>query len=133
MARTVEVKQPAVHFVPSGVRATVSDGGAGKLTAVVGTRSGAADGGGQVVFFFHGNKFVGWDGDTETTGVQRLAGSGAGAFTIRYTHYAAGDPACCPSLAPVTIHWNWQDGDGFAPSGGPRPHLGTPVAIRLNS
>ncbi|WP_427885328.1 LppP/LprE family lipoprotein [Kribbella sp. GL6] len=133
MAQTVEVKQPSVHFVPSTVKATVPDGTGGKLTAVVGTRSNAADSGGQVVFFFHGTKFSGWDGDTETTGVTSLAGAGQGVFTIKYTHFAKDDPACCPSLKPVTIHWAWQDNDGFAPSGGPRPYVGTPVAIRLRS
>ncbi|HZX05750.1 LppP/LprE family lipoprotein [Kribbella sp.] len=133
MAQTVEVKQPSVHFLPSSVKATVPDGNGGKLTAVVGTRSNAADGGGQVVFFFHGTKFVGWDGDTETSGVTSLAGAGQGVFTIKYTHFAKDDPACCPSLSPVTIHWSWQDNDGFAPSGGTRPYVGTPVAIRLKS
>lgn len=122
-----------MHFVPSTVKATVPDGDGGKLTAVVGTRSNAADGGGQVVFFFHGTKFVGWDGDTETSGVQHLAGAGARTFTIQYRHFATGDPACCPSLKPVTIHWIWQDQDGFAPSGGTRPTVGTPVSIRLKS
>ncbi|MGZ0148600.1 LppP/LprE family lipoprotein [Kribbella sp. WER1] len=133
MAQTVEVKQPSVHFVPSTVKATVPDGDGGKLTAVVGTRSNAADSGGQVVFFFHGTKFVGWDGDTETSGVTSLAGAGTGAFAIKYTHFAKDDPACCPSLKPVTIHWSWQDNDGFAPSGGSRPYAGTPVAIRLKA
>jgi hypothetical protein len=115
------------------VKATVPDGAGGKLTAVVGTRSNAADGGGQVLFFFHGTKFVGWDGDTETTGVQHLSGAGAKAFTVQYTHFAAADPACCPSLKPVTIHWIWQDADGFVPSGGTRPHLGNAVPIRLKA
>ncbi|GAA1610357.1 MULTISPECIES: LppP/LprE family lipoprotein [Kribbella] len=133
MAQTVETKQPSVHFVPSTVKATVPDGEGGKLTAVVGTRSNAADSGGQVVFFFHGTKFVGWDGDTETSGVTSLAGAGQGVFTIKYTHFAKDDPACCPSLKPVTIHWSWQDNDGFAPSGGTRPYVGTPVAIRLKA
>jgi hypothetical protein len=132
MARTVEKKNPRTHFVRSGVVATVSDGHGGKLSAVVGRRSGAADSGGEVVFFFHGTKFLGWDGDTETGGVKSLSGAGTGAFKVRYVHYAAADPACCASLKPVTVHWVWQDEDGFVPSGGTRPHgLGDPVRVRL--
>lgn len=131
MTRTVEVKNPSVHFVPGSAVVSVPDGDGGRLSAVVGRRSGAADNGGEIVFFFHGTKFVGWDGDTETSGIDSLSGAGY-QFKVRYAHYGPNDPACCPSLKPVTLRWGFQDNEGFVPSRGTRPRQqGTPVRVKL--
>lgn len=50
-------------FGPSSQPVTVPDGKGGFLTAVVGTWKGSADGGGQLVFFWHNDRFLGIDSD----------------------------------------------------------------------
>jgi hypothetical protein len=131
MTRTVEAASPAEHFTPTGTPLSVPDGYGGTLTAVIGQRTPAADGHGQLVFFWQGNRFIGWDADTEAMSITKVTGK-AGYFQVAYAHYAAKDPACCASLRPVTVSYVWQDNDGFVPSGN-RPTYGNPVRVKLNS
>ncbi|MGI5223928.1 LppP/LprE family lipoprotein [Actinoallomurus iriomotensis] len=130
MTRTVEVAAPTVHFAPVASPVTASDRTGGALTAVVGRRTPTADGHGQLVFFWQGNRFIGWDAETEAMSITKVTG-GNGYFTVTYPHYAADDPACCASLPPVNVTYVWQD-DGFVPSGGTRPTYGAPVRVKLN-
>lgn len=109
---------------------TVPGRNGGTLTAVIGQRTPTADGHGQLVFFWQGGRFAGWDAETEAMSITKVTG-GAGYFRVTCAHYAANDPACCASRSPVTVTSAWQDGDGFVPSGGPRPAYGSPVRVKL--
>jgi hypothetical protein len=130
MTRTVEAAAPTTHFAPVGSPVTASDRNGGTLTAVIGQRTPSADGHGQLVFFWQGNRFIGWDAEIEAMSITKVAG-GNGYFTVTYEHYAPKDPACCASLPPVNVTYVWQD-DGFVPSGGTRPTYGSPVRVKLN-
>ncbi|WP_329248468.1 LppP/LprE family lipoprotein [Actinoallomurus sp. NBC_01490] len=130
MTRTVEVADPTTHFAPVGSPVTASDRNGGTLTAVIGQRTPTADGHGQLVFFWQGSRFIGWDAETESMSIRKVTGAN-GYFTVTYVHYAANDPACCPSLAPVNVTYVWQD-DGFVPSG-TRPTYGSAVRVKLNA
>lgn len=130
MTRTVEAEDPTTHFAPVGSPVTASDRNGGTLTAVIGQRTPTADGKGQLVFFWQGNRFIGWDAETEAMSITKVAG-GNGYFTVTYVHYAAKDPFCCASLPPVNVTYVWQD-DGFVPSGGTRPTYGSQVRVKLN-
>ena len=109
MARTVEVGDAGEHFVPLGK--PVSTGSGSKaLTAEIGQRSPTADGYGQLVFFWAGTTFLGWDSLYESVSILRLSGNGDHAVKVTYAHYAANDPAYDPSLPPVAISYRWRDG-----------------------
>jgi hypothetical protein len=110
VARTYEVTDPNEVFTSdnsSGSAAvTVGDGDGGYLTAVTARRNPSADGHGWLVFFWHNQRFVGWDTNMETWNVQVHAG-GPDSIEAEYPVYAKGDAACCPSLPPVTITYRW--------------------------
>jgi hypothetical protein len=129
MTTTVETGDPSEHFAPSSAPVTVADGSGGYLTAVIGTRSPSADGRGQLVFFWHGTTFVGWDSSSESLAIQAIAPGKPGTFRVTYDHYGPDDALCCPSLAAVTIEYRWN-GRGFTPSGMP-PKRGAEAAVRL--
>jgi hypothetical protein len=86
---------------------TVSDGHGGNLTAVPAGRTPSADGHGWLVFFWDDQTFLRWDTDQETWNVSVTAG-GPNAIEASYPDYAPTDPACCPSLPPVTITYSWS-------------------------
>lgn len=131
MNRTVEVANPSEHFTPVGTPVSVSGRNGGTLTALIGQRTPNADAHGQLVFFWQGNRFLGWDAETEAMSITKITG-GTGYFQVTYAHYAANDPACCPSLPPVSLAYVSQDEDGLVPSGGTRPTYGDPVRVKLN-
>jgi hypothetical protein len=112
MWRTVLVREPMEHFYPSSEPATISDGSGGNLTAEVGTNLPSTDGDGQLVFFWHNNRFVGWDSSVESMTVLQLQSVGPGHFRVTYSNYAPNDPACCPSLIPMSVAYRWS-GDRF--------------------
>jgi LppP/LprE lipoprotein len=58
------------------------------------------------VFFWHNQKFLGWDTDKESWNVT-VSDGGTNAIRASYADYAPGDPACCPSLPRVTITYSW--------------------------
>ncbi|MBV9280528.1 MAG: LppP/LprE family lipoprotein, partial [Chloroflexi bacterium] len=88
---------------------TIRDGrGTGTLTAVVGTRYPTADGLGQVVFFWHNTIFISQSADYETPAVRSLRSPAPGTFVIRYVRYRPSDPACCPTLKPLTVTYGWS-------------------------
>ena len=105
VGRTRDVADPAARFA-AGPPVTVGDGSGGFLTAVSAGRTPSADGHGGLVFFWHDQTFLGWDTDRESWNVS-LAASGPDAIEARYPDYARGDPACCPSLPPVTVTYRW--------------------------
>jgi hypothetical protein len=108
---THEAVDPNEGFV-GGSPVTVSDGSNGYLTAVPAQRSPSADGHGALVFFWHDQTFLGWDTNKETWNVT-LRAAGTNAIEATYPDYAPGEPACCPSLPPVTISYRWS-GTGLA-------------------
>jgi hypothetical protein len=129
MAQTVELANATEHFVNDGGPKTVPDGHGGTLTAAIGQRYPTADGHGQLIFFWHGTHFLGWDAPQESTSITHLAPAGAGAFRVSYLRYAPNDAECCPSLPPVTLDYHWT-GQAFTASGTPPQH-GQPVRVRL--
>ncbi|MGO8871746.1 MAG: LppP/LprE family lipoprotein [Acidimicrobiales bacterium] len=108
---------------------TVSDGAGGYLTAVSALRNPSADGHGALVFFWHNQTFLGWDTNKETWNVTVRRG-GTNAIEATYADYAPGDPACCPSLPPVTITYSWN-GAGLAQNRA--PPAGAIVGIDVTS
>ncbi|MFE7214331.1 LppP/LprE family lipoprotein [Streptomyces sp. NPDC001698] len=129
MATTVETGDPSEHFAPSSAPVTVADGSGGYLTAVIGTRSPSVDGYGQLVFFWHGTTFAGWDSSSESLAIQAITPGKPGTIRVTYAHYGPDDGLCCPSLPAVTIEHRWN-GHGFTPSGMP-PKRGEEAAVRL--
>lgn len=107
IASTHEVSDPNEDFSEGSSPVTVSDGHGGYLTAVAAGRTPSADGHGWLVFFWHDQTFLGWDTDQETWNVSVEAG-GPRAIVATYPDYAPTDPACCPSLAPVSISYSWS-------------------------
>lgn len=105
IAATHQVSDPNEKFA-GGHLVTVSDGHGGYLTAVSAARF-PGDGHGMLVFFWHNQTFLGWDTDEETWTVS-LSAKGANVIDATYADYAPKDPACCPSLAPVTITYRWD-------------------------
>jgi hypothetical protein len=109
MTRTIEVgSHPEVHFKQLGHRASAPDGSGGTLTAVIGVRHITADGKGQLVFFFHDNRFLGWDANVEISAIRGVKAAGTGRFDVTYVRYASSDPLCCPSLSPRTVGYRWN-------------------------
>lgn len=129
MARTVEVADPSAHFAPVGVQATARDSSGGTFTAILGERANSGDSGGKIVFFFHGKRYVGTNSDTETESVKITGGTDS--FKLTYSHFAANDPACCASLPPVTMEYDWTDNESFVGSSYSVPHQGNPVKVRV--
>ncbi|MGA3146792.1 MAG: LppP/LprE family lipoprotein [Acidimicrobiales bacterium] len=111
LAITHETADPGEGFIGSPP-VTVSDGAGGYLTAVPALRNPSTDGHGALVFFWHNQTFLGWDTNKETWNVS-VRGGGANAIEATYADYAPGEPACCPSLPPVTITYRWN-GVGLA-------------------
>ena len=131
MSRTVEVGQRSEHFTALGRPLTVSDGHGGWLTAVVGGRYPSADGYGQLVFFWHNTRFIGWDARYESMSVLLLLRSPQpGAIRVKFPRYAVDDAACCPSLKPIWIKFTWTGqsliSNARAPGG-----LGAPSLVTL--
>lgn len=129
---TVEVTSPNEGFTVTTPPVVISDGKAGTITAVVGTRTPSADGLGQVVFFFHNNDFIGVDSNIESFQVENLLGSGTGEFTITYANYQASDPTGAPSLPPITFTYSWN-GTCMVPSGQRPSGVGNSTSVRLPS
>jgi LppP/LprE lipoprotein len=126
MRRTVEVGPgPTVDFRLFGRRVSVPDGHGGTLTAIVGVRNPTADAFGQLIFFFHGRRFLGWDSSRETTAVRVRARGGA--FAASYAHYRRADPLCCPSLPDVHVRYRWNGRRIVASRRAPRQN----VKVRL--
>jgi LppP/LprE lipoprotein len=117
------------RFQPVGPRHTIGDGVGGVVTAQVGMPDPTADGYGDLVFFFHGRRFLGWDSDRTALSIGRLAVEGD-AFRVPYANYRAGDPLCCPSQRPVEVSYRW-DGKRIRARGTPPRPRGN--AVRLIS
>lgn len=116
------------RFGSVGRRTVASDGRGGSLTAIVGLRRPSADGKGELVFFFHNRRFLGWDARRTSISIYPPRAAGSRRFSIRYVHYARTDALCCPSLRPVTIHYRWT-GSRMLGSRRP-PNLGSRVRLR---
>jgi len=127
LSLVVEPIAPTMHFAP-GRPLTISDGHGGNLTAVIGSRFHAADGYGQLVFFWHGTRFIGRDRSRESMLIRRITSPRAGVFRITYDPYTPTDAACCPSRSPVTVTYSWA-GSKFVILG--RPPGGASVAGRV--
>lgn len=128
MQDTTLIGEPLEHFLPAGQLTTIGDGSGGHLTAAVGTIVPTTDGYGQLVFFWHNSRFIGWDAPAESMAIVRLRPVGTGRFRVTYSHYARADPACCPSLAPISVVYQWR-GSHFAAAG--RPPAVRPIPSRV--
>jgi LppP/LprE lipoprotein len=65
----------------------------------------SADGTGQIVLLFRGNRFLGWASayDTVHLGVGRSGSS----IAVRYGVFSGNDPFCCPhAIKTVRYRWN---------------------------
>jgi hypothetical protein len=125
MQNTSLATEPLEHFVPSGPLKTTADGSGGRLSAAVGTVVPTTDGMGELVFFWHDTRFIGWDARDASMAIVALKPAGAGGFRVTYSNYTPNDPACCPSLVPVSVLYRWRGGhlavDGAPPSVRPIP------------
>lgn len=118
MRRTVEINLPDEYFTPVAEPATIADGRGGLFTAVIGLRTPHADGYGQLVFFWHDDRFLGWDSVNESSQINAIRPAGSGRVRVEYAHYSTTDALCCPSLTPVRIGYRW-DGDRLVAEGTP--------------
>lgn len=124
MRRTVLIDDAREYFTPTSEPVTIAGGGGGFLTAVVGVHASNADGHGQLVFFWHGAQFLGWDTVSMRTQVNQVRPGGDGVFRVAYADYAPADGLCCPSLPPLTVSYRFDGRRLVAsdlPPGGERP------------
>jgi LppP/LprE lipoprotein len=131
MQNTSLAAEPLERFVPSGPSKTTPDGSGGMLTAAVGTVVPTTDGMGQLVFFWHNTRFVGWDAPDASMAIQALSPVGTGGFRVTYANYTSNDPACCPSLGPVSVLYRWRGGH-FAINGSPPSVRPIPARVRFS-
>lgn len=115
MGHVHEIQNPSEHFVPTG-NLVLSSGPEGAMySAIVGTRFPTADGYGQLVFFFAGNRYVGVNSTAEATAITQVYAYSDGRFAVTYANYTPKDPTDDPTLKPVTIVYTWT-GTGFRAS-----------------
>lgn len=125
LAHTHEIGSRGTTFRIIGRPLTIFDGrGTGTLTAVIGGRFPAADGKGQLVFFWHNNRFNSLSADYETAAVNSLRSPAAGTYTITYARYRASDPLCCPTVRPLKVTYGWSG--RLLISNGVPPQFGSP-------
>jgi LppP/LprE lipoprotein len=105
--RTIEVGGTGEGFRVISRRATTRDGAGGSITAVVGLRQPSADGKGQLLFFFRGRRFLGWDRIYESIAIDRISAPRRNRIRVHYANYKPTDPLCCPTLRPVTVDYRW--------------------------
>jgi hypothetical protein len=130
LRHTIEIGTRGEYFRDLGKPLTIRDGrGTGTLTAVVGTRYPTADGLGQVVVFWHNRTFIGQSASYESPAVRKLASPAPGTFVISYARYKASDPACCPTIKPLSITYGWS-GKLLISNGAP-PKVGKPVRVKF--
>ena len=131
MQNTTLAQERLEHFLPAGQLKTISDGSGGHLTAAVGTIVPTTDGDGQLVFFWHNSRFIGWDAPADSMAILGVQAVGVGSFRVTYSDYARGDPACCPSLVPVSVVYRWR-GRHFSADGKPPSVRPIPARVRFS-
>lgn len=108
------------HFVALRNPYTVRDGHGGALTAVVGFLC-CGDGTAQDIFFWHDRAFIGLASRRILDPVATIMSPRLGVLLVRFAHYAANDPRCCPSLRPIPVVYRWTGThlvrSGTAPAG----------------
>ena len=87
-------QSPSSASSPRARRRQPRTGPVGSSTAAVGTVVPTTDGMGQLVFFWHNTRFVGWDAPDASMAIQALKPVGAGGFRVTYSNYTSNDPAC---------------------------------------
>lgn len=65
--------------------------------------SGAGNDGCQKVFILWNDRYLGTDWSENSRRILDVGTPGPGQISVTYAAWAAGDPPCCPSLAPVTV------------------------------
>ena len=124
LSRTVETKNPKQHFKADGDAVTTSDGAGGVLTAVAGVREPSADDTGELVFFWHGDTFLGWDSLFESKRLV-LKSAGPGRFAVTYADYTGK-----ATSRPVSVTYVWS-GSNLVPDSSPPSESGTPISVTL--
>ena len=79
------------------------------LRALVGTRSGSADGYAQQVFFFVDGSFIGTDAKEPSAAV-KVVSQGDTEAAVTYRLYRPGDPLSSPSGGQATVHFQLNNG-----------------------
>lgn len=103
----VEVRDPAVMLSIESDPLTISDGQGGSLTAAIGGKFRSADGFGQLLVFWHGKDYIGWNTPYLSTYIH-LSSTAPGVFVARFAQYQSNDAICCPSLPPAIILYRWD-------------------------
>ena len=85
------------------------------LRALVGTRSGSADGYGQQVFFFVDGRFIGTDTKEPSASLKVVSQNDTEAV-VAYRLYRPGDPLSSPSGGQAVVHFQLNNG-ALAPLG----------------
>ncbi|HUH81354.1 MAG TPA: LppP/LprE family lipoprotein [Solirubrobacteraceae bacterium] len=94
------------------------------LRALVGTRSGSADGYGQQVFFFVDGRFIGTD-TKEPSASLKVVSQGDTEAVVAYRLYRPGDPLSSPSGGQAVVHFQLNNGRLVALGTIPPVHSGT--------
>ena len=79
------------------------------LRALVGTRTGSADGYAQQVFFFVDGSFIGTDAKEPSAGVKVIS-QGDTEAVVAYRLYRPGDPLSSPTGGQATVHFQLNNG-----------------------
>ncbi len=79
------------------------------LRALVGTRSGSADGYGQQVFFFVDGRFIGTDTKEPSASLKVVSQNDTEAV-VAYRLYRPGDPLSSPSGGQAVVHFQLNNG-----------------------
>ena len=94
------------------------------LRALVGTRSGSADGYGQQVFFFVDGRFIGTD-TKEPSASLKVVSQGDTEAVVAYRLYRPGDPLSSPSGGQAVVHFQLNNARLVALGTVPPVHSGT--------
>ncbi|HEX5368653.1 MAG TPA: LppP/LprE family lipoprotein [Dehalococcoidia bacterium] len=125
LSRTVESGNPHEHFKAAGEAITTSDGSDGLLTAVAAVRQPTADDSGEIVFFWHGDTFLGWDSVYESRRAT-VKSAGDGKFEVTYADYDRTNEG-----KPVVVTYAWN-GERLVPDASPPAGASTPVSVTLS-
>jgi LppP/LprE lipoprotein len=92
------------RFSVIGRRVAVRSADGSTLTAFSGVLD-SADGTGEIVLLFRGNRFLGWASAYDT--VHLAVGRAASSISVHYGVFSGNDPFCCPH-AIKTVHYRWN-------------------------
>ena len=132
MATAKEVGTPGEHMAPvPNLAPVIVKAPGGMVTAALGVRWPTADGYGQIVFFFHGTRFISVNALKEAVNILAVRAAGPDRIAVKYADYKPTDPLVAPSLPPFIVTYRYTAGRMVASSKLPSGVFFTPHPLRV--